>query len=85
MGKLAQIAIIVIIFGGTIVLTGLFPSLLGLENASGIGVLQTLTILLGFALMVGGAYLYAQSSYYPNARYTLAQRIAARLTPTGAA
>ncbi|CAG0998374.1 MAG: hypothetical protein IAE83_10065 [Anaerolinea sp.] len=81
--KLSQLGIMIILLGGVITMIGFFPGVIGAESAGGIGVLQTLAILSGFAILIGGAFVFLRSSYYPSSKHTLAQRIAARLSMTG--
>ncbi len=83
MGKLSQVGIAVAVLGGVIALIGLFPSITGLEPSPGVGVLQTLVILAGFSILIGGAFLFVQSAYYPGVKHNLAQQIALRLSMTG--
>jgi hypothetical protein len=83
MDKLAQIGIVTAISGLIVALTGLFPGFLGLESAGGVGVLQILVILLGYSVLLSGAYLYVQAAYYPGQKHNLAQQIAMRLSMTG--
>jgi hypothetical protein len=81
--KFAQLGIAVTLFGGVIAFIGLFPSVIGAEASQGVGVLQVLTILVGFSVLIGGAYIFAQATYYPNTRHNLAQKIGVRLSMTG--
>src|SRR5215467_13116382 len=83
MGKLSQVGIAVGALGGVIVLIGLFPSVTGLEAASGVGILQIVTILVGFATLILGVYIYVQSTYYEGVKHNLAQQIGVRLSMTG--
>ena len=83
MGKLSQVGIAVGVLGGVIVLIGLFPSVTGLEAASGVGILQIVTILIGFATLILGVYIYVQSTYYDGVKHNLAQQIGVRLSMTG--
>lgn len=83
MGKLSQVGIAVAVLGGVVALIGLFPSITGLEPSTGVGVLQTLVILAGFSILIGGAFLFVQSTYYPGVKHTLAQQIALRVSMTG--
>ncbi|MCC7446688.1 MAG: hypothetical protein IT324_04690 [Anaerolineae bacterium] len=83
MGKLSQVGIAVAVLGGVVALIGLFPSITGLEQASGVGVLQTLVVLAGFSILIGGAFLFVQSTYYAGVKHNLAQQIALRLSMTG--
>jgi hypothetical protein len=83
MGKLSQLSIAITLLGGVVTLIGLFPTVTGLEPTPGIGILQILTILFGFSVLIGGALLFIQSTYYPGIRHNLAQQIALRLSMTG--
>jgi hypothetical protein len=83
MGKLSQAGIAISALGGVIALTGLFPSVIGLEQASGIGILQILVILAGFSILIFGAFIFVQSAYYAGIRHNLAQQIALRASMTG--
>ncbi len=83
MGKLSQVGIAVIALGGVVALIGLFPSVIGLEQAAGVGIVQIVVILAGFAILILGAYLFVQATYYPGVRHNLAQQIGVRLSMTG--
>lgn len=83
MDKLSQFGIAVGTLGGVITLMGLFPGVVGLEQTGGIGVLQILVSLTGFSVLILGAYIFVQSTYYPGIKHNLAQQIALRLSMTG--
>lgn len=83
MGNYGQICITLGTLGVVIALIGLFPGIIGLEAAEGIGVLQVLVILLGFSILFTAAYLFAKQAFYPHQPTTLAQDIGTRLTMTG--
>lgn len=83
MAKLSQVGIATALLGGMIALIGLFPTIVGLEQASGIGIFQVLVILTGFSILITGAFIFVQSSYYPGIKHNLAQQIALRLSMTG--
>lgn len=83
MEKYGQISITVGTLGVVITLVGLFPGIVGLEAAQGIGVLQVLVILLGFSILFSAAYYFAKQTFYPGQHNTLAQDIGVRLTMTG--
>lgn len=78
-----QISITVGMLGVVTTLAGIFPGIIGLEAAEGIGVLQVLTILLGFSLMFTAAYIFAHQTFFAGLPTTLAQDIGIRLTLTG--
>ncbi len=83
MENYGQISITLGTLGVVITLIGLFPGIIGLEAAEGIGVLQVLVILLGFSIFFTAAYLFVKQAFYPGQPTTLAQDIGTRLTMTG--
>jgi hypothetical protein len=83
MGKLTQFGIAVAILGAVITFIGLFPGVVGLEQTTDVGVIQVLTILVGFSALITGAFIFVQSTYYPGVKHTLAQEIGVRLSMTG--
>ena len=83
MGKLSQAGIAVALLGGVITLIGLFPGVIGLESAAGVGILQILVILAGFSILIAGAFIFVQSAYYHGIKHNLAQQIGLRLSMTG--
>ena len=83
MEKYGQISITIGTLGIVIALIGLFPGIVGLEAAEGIGVLQVLVILLGFSILYFAAYYFAKQTFFPGQPTTLAQNIGVRLTMTG--
>jgi amino acid transporter len=80
---MAQVGIAISTLGIVLALIGMFPGVTGLDATAGIGVLQIVVILTGFTLLIGGALLYVQSTYYPGVRHNLAQQIAVRLSASG--
>ncbi len=80
---MAQVGIAIGTLGAVLAFMGMFPGVTGLDATSGIGVLQITVILVGFALLIVGALLYVQGTFYPGVRHTLAQQIAVRLSATG--
>ena len=83
MGKLTQAGVIIAILGAVVAFIGLFPGVVGLEVLPGVGLLQVLIVLIGFGLLFFGAYLFAQSVYFPGIKHNLAQQIGIRLSMTG--
>jgi hypothetical protein len=83
MERHAQFSITIGALGIVITLIGLFPGIIGLEAASGIGVLQVLVTLFGFSLLYTGAYVFAKLEFFADMPATLAQNIGIRLTLTG--
>lgn len=83
MGRPSQAGIAVAALGGVLALIGLFPSVTGLAQTEGIGIVQIITILIGFSIIILGAYIFVQGTYYPGIRHNLAQQIGLRLSMTG--
>lgn len=83
MEKFGQISITIGTLGIVISLIGLFPGIIGLEAAEGIGVLQVLVIVLGFSILFTAAYLFVKQGFFAGQPATLAQDIGIRLTMTG--
>ncbi len=80
---MAQAGIALGTLGAVIALMGLFPGVTGLDITRGIGVIQIVTILAGFTLLIVGALLYVQGAFYSGVKHNLAQQIALRLSATG--
>lgn len=83
MERYSEISISMGALGVVIALIGLFPGIIGLEAAEGVGVLQVLVILSGFSVLFTSAYLFAKRAFYSGQPTTLAQDIGIRLTMTG--
>ncbi len=83
MEKYGQLSITIGTLGVVISLIGLFPGIVGLEAAEGIGVLQVLVILAGFSILFTAAYYFAKQTFFSGRDTTLAQDIGIRLTLTG--
>ncbi|MEB2286767.1 MAG: hypothetical protein OZ934_01510 [Anaerolineae bacterium] len=83
MERTSEISISIGALGVVITLIGLFPGIIGLETAEGVGVLQVLIILLGFTILYISAYYFAKRAFYPGQSSSLAQDIGIRLTMTG--
>ena len=69
--------------GGMLILLALFPTIAGIEPSPGFGILRTLTVLIGFAVLIFGTFVFVQNAYYPRQPHTLGQKIAVRLSMTG--
>ncbi len=78
-----ETSIIIGALGVVVTLMGLFPGIIGLDAAPGIGVLQVVVILAGFSLLFLGAYMFVYQAFYRGTRRTLAQDVGIRLTLTG--
>lgn len=83
MARVGQIGIALGALGIVLTLMGLFPGVTGVQPTPGIGALQMVTILAGFALLIAGAFIYAKFSFYPDGPANLIQQIALRLSLTG--
>jgi hypothetical protein len=83
MQRYSEISITVGALGIVITLIGLFPGIVGLEAAAGVGVLQVLVILLGFSILFASAFFFVKKAFYDGQPATLAQEIGVRLTLTG--
>ena len=83
MSRIAQIGIAIGALGMMISFMGLFPGMTGLDSTPGFGIIQTLTVLVGFTLLMLGAIIYIKYAYYATKTATLAQQIGQRLALTG--
>ncbi len=83
MERYTEASITIGVLGVVVTLIGLFPGLVGLEAAPGVGVLQVIVILGGFSLLFLGAYIFVHQAFYKGMKRTLAQDIGIRLTLTG--
>lgn len=79
----AQFGIVIAALGAVLALMGLFPGVTGIRSAAGVGVVQFVSILIGFALLNFGALIYVKYTLYIGRVATLAQQIGVRLTLTG--
>jgi hypothetical protein len=83
MVRVGQIGIALGALGIVLTLMGLFPGVTGVQPTPGIGALQLVTILVGFALLMTGAFIYAKFTFYLDCPANLSQQIALRLSLTG--
>jgi hypothetical protein len=83
MERSSQLGIAVAVLGGVIAFMGLFPGVIGLDQAQGVGLFQMTVILVGFCLLILGAAAFVQMNYYAGHKHTLGQEIALRLSMTG--
>ncbi len=69
-----QLGVALAALGIVLALMGLFPGVTGIQPAVGVGVLQFVSILIGFGLLDFGALIYAKFTFYvgrtANARPT---------------
>ena len=83
MPRIAQFGIALGALGTVLAFMGLFPGVTGLNPASGIGIVQIFTVLVGFTLLIFGALIYAKFTFYFGKPANLAQQIGIRLALTG--
>jgi hypothetical protein len=79
----AQFGIALSALGAVLAFMGLFPGVTGIEPGLGVGIVQYVTIFIGFALLDLGALIYAKYTFYPDGSANFAQQIGIRLTLTG--
>lgn len=80
---IAQFGIALSALGGMLAFMGLFPGVTGIEPGRGVGIVQYMTIFIGFALLDLGALIYVKYTFYPDRSPNFAQQIGIRLTLTG--
>jgi hypothetical protein len=83
MVRVGQIGIALGVLGVVLAFMGLFPGMTGLPPTPGIGAIQLVTMLVGFSLLIAGAFIYVKYTFYTRNRSTLGQQIALRLSMTG--
>jgi hypothetical protein len=83
MARIAQFGIALGALGTVLTFMGLFPGVTGLTPARGIGIVQIVTILIGFVLLIVGALIYVKFTFYPYKSANLAQQIGIRLALSG--
>ncbi len=83
MPRIAQFGIALGALGTVLAFMGLFPGVTGLSPASGIGIVQIFTVLVGFTLLIFGALIYVKFTFYVGRPANLAQQIGIRLALTG--
>jgi hypothetical protein len=81
--RVSQLGIAIGALGGMVTLMGLFPGVTGLTPTPGIGIIQIITMLFGFSLLILGALIYVKYAFYANQPSTLMQQIGSRLALTG--
>lgn len=80
---IAQFGIAIAALGMVLALMGLFPGVTGIQPANGVGIVQIVSIWVGFGLLNLGALVYAKFTFYVGRPANLAQQIGVRLTLTG--
>lgn len=83
MERVGQIGIAIGTLGAILMLMGLFPGVTGLDPTPGIGIIQLVVLIVGFANFVLGALLYVKYTFYAYDTSNLVQLIGTRLAMTG--
>lgn len=83
MTGIAQFGVALSALGAVLAFMGLFPGVTGIEPGRGVGIVQYMTIFIGFALLHLGALIYAKFTFYADRSANLAQQVGIRLTLTG--
>jgi hypothetical protein len=80
---IAQFGIALAALGVVLALMGLFPGVTGIQAAVGVGIVQFISILIGFSLLDLGALMYVKFTFFAGRQANLAQQIGVRLMLTG--
>jgi tellurite resistance protein TehA-like permease len=83
MARIAQLGIVLGALGLVLLVMGLFPGVTGLSPTAGVGLVQLMAALVGYALIILGALIYVKFTFYPNTLSNLWQQIGSRLALTG--
>jgi cellobiose-specific phosphotransferase system component IIC len=83
MVRLSQFGIAFGALGVVLTFMGLFPGVMGIRPAEGIGIVQIVMILSGFMMLILGALFYVKYAYYADQHSNLAQQVGSRLALTG--
>ena len=83
MWRFAQVGIALGALGAMICFMGLFPGVTGAVPTAGIGLVQVIMVLIGYALLILGALTYLKFTFYLDVPSTLVQQIGIRLALTG--
>ncbi len=83
MWRFAQVGIAIGALGAMICFMGLFPGVTGALPTVGIGIVQVVMVLFGYALLIFGALIYVKFTFFLGVPSTLVQQIAIRFALTG--
>jgi hypothetical protein len=83
MSRFGQVGIALGALGVMIALMGLFPGMTGIDQTPGIGVVQVIMLLVGYAMLIIGATIYVKFTFYYGIESNLGQQIGIRLSLTG--
>ena len=83
MSRFGQVGIACSALGIMVIIMGLFPTITGVEETIGIGIVQIFMLLIGYALMTFGGLIYVKVTFYSDTQSNLAQQIGVRLMLTG--
>jgi hypothetical protein len=81
--RVAQFGIALGTLGAMLILMGLFPGITGIRPTTTIGIIQIVTILAGFSLLILGALIYVKFIFYAAQDNNLSQQVGVRLAFTG--
>ena len=83
MWRFSQVGIALGALGGMICFMGLFPGVTGAVPTVGIGLVQVVMVLIGYALLILGALTYLKFTFFLDVSTNLVQNIGTRLALTG--
>ena len=83
MWRFSQVGIALGALGGIICFMGLFPGVTGAVPTVGIGLVQVVMVLIGYALLILGALTYLKFTFFLDVSTNLVQNIGTRLALTG--
>ena len=83
MWRFSQVGIALGALGGMICFMGLFPGVTGAVPTVGIGLVQVVMVLIGYALLILGALTYLKFTFFLDVPANLVQSIGTRLALTG--
>lgn len=83
MSRFGQVGIAIGTLGIMVALMGLFPGLTGVSETPGIGIVQVIMLISGYAMLLIGALIYVKVLFYLGVPSNLTQQVGIRLMLTG--
>src|SRR4051812_20392404 len=83
MSRLAQLGLLLAVFGGVVLFLGVFPSAVDADNTQGIGLVQIGAMQVGLSLLILGAYTVVYATVHRGRPRNLMRDIGVRLGATG--
>jgi hypothetical protein len=83
MSRLAQLGLLIAVFGGVVLFLGLFPVAVDADGTPGIGLVQIVAMQVGLILLILGAYTVVYATMHRGRPRNLMRDIGARLGATG--